>query len=236
MCRIHESPPRLGILRAVLIGAVLTALSGCEGPVRPAGTRHGDGSVNGSNVMTTKRYDVHYFEGVKIDHDFDINIAQGPAPRVIITADDNIARLLKPRIQDNILHTEFTQGFRTRKQIRIRIEAPKLERVDHFGKGTVILDNLNLPYLALRVAGDGNVSGLGRIDKMWIEAGGDGTLELEDIITRETEVLLTGKGRVSVMVTRKLEATNIGRGDIIYAGGPPEKEIDNAGKGTIRKK
>lgn len=228
--------PRLRLTSLALIGAVTALLCGCGRSGGASGTHYGDGSVHGSNVVTTKRYDVHFFEGVKTANDFDINIAQGTVPRVIITADDNITGLLKPRIQDNILHIEFSQGFRTRKQVRIRIETPDLERLDHFGGGTVILDNLNLHYLAVRVAGDGDVTGLGKIDRMWIEAGGDGHVQLDDIIVKEAEVMLTGKGSVSVLVTQKLEATNIGRGDIIYAGNPPETEIDNSGKGTIRRK
>ena len=77
---------------------------------------------------------------------------------------------------------------------------------------------------------------MGRVDKLWIEAGGDGNLQLEDVTAKQVDVLLTGKGQVTVMATQKLEATNIGRGEIIYAGNPPETEIDNSGKGTIRKK
>ena len=236
MCRNMLSLTRPRIVSALLAAALLTGASGCGGSGGPVGTKYGDGAVAGSGVLTTRRIDVHFFEGVKIDHDFDINIAQGSSPRVIITADDNITRLLKPRINDNILVPEFEQGFRTRKPVRLRIETPDLERIDHSGRGTVILDNLSLSNLALKVSGDGDVSGLGRVDKLWIEAGGDGNLQLEDVTAKQVDVLLTGKGQVTVMATQKLEATNIGRGEIIYAGNPPETEIDNSGKGTIRKK
>lgn len=236
MYRTMLSPTRLRIPGAVLAVALVAGMTGCGGSTGPVGTKYGDGAVSGSGTLTTRRIDVHFFEGVKIDHDFDINIAQGNAPRIIITADDNITRLLKPRIKDNILVPEFEQGFRTRKPVRLRIETPDLKRVDHFGRGTVILDNLSLVELALKIGGSGDVSGLGSIDRLWIEAGGDGNVELDDIIAKEVDVLLTGKGRVSVMATQKLEATNIGRGDIIYAGNPPKTEIDNSGKGTIRKK
>ncbi|MBZ0165537.1 MAG: DUF2807 domain-containing protein, partial [Candidatus Omnitrophica bacterium] len=101
---------RLWMLSAGLICIGMLATTGCGKDPAASGLRHGDGSVAGSNVLTTRIVDVHTFEGVKIDDHFDITIAQGSAPRVIITADDNIARLLKPRIKDNILHVEVEQG------------------------------------------------------------------------------------------------------------------------------
>ncbi|MBZ0166242.1 MAG: DUF2807 domain-containing protein, partial [Candidatus Omnitrophica bacterium] len=79
-------------------------------------------------------------------------------------------------------------------------------------------------------------SGMGRIDKLWIEANGTGNIELNDIVTSDAEILLSGRGRVTVTVTEKLEATNIGRGEIIYAGNPPKTTIDNSGQGIIRRK
>lgn len=215
---------------------LISCIIGCGTESTVGGSKYGDGSVKGSGTVISKTFDVHAFKGVSVEHPFDVNIAHGQAPRVIISADDNIAPLCKPRIKDEMLSVDFKQGFQTRNRLRIRIETPNIERITHRGVGNIIIDNLNIPYLELKNSSSGNISGLGKIDKMWLEVTGNGNVQLEDVISKETEVLLTGKGRIGLMVTDRLEATNIGRGEIVYSGAPPITNIDNSGKGTIRKK
>lgn len=211
-------------------------LLGCDGPINTKTTKYLDAEITGSNVTATQVYDVHEFTGVLVDRSFNVTISEGPGPRVTITADDNIAPLLTPKIIDGMLKVEFAKGFKTKQEIKILIEAPDVEKIHHQGRGTVLLDNLKLKFLEVVSSGSGKITGLGMVDKLWIESTGKGQILLHDLPSKKCDITLTGEGEVVVTATEEITAVNRGKGDIFFYGNPPVKSVKNNGPGQIKEK
>ncbi|MGE0267366.1 MAG: DUF2807 domain-containing protein [Candidatus Omnitrophota bacterium] len=224
----------LKTLIILFLGCIL--IQGCDNLPKAGKSKYRDGEITGSGLTSTQIFDSHEFDGVQIDRSFDVTLAAGISPRVTVTADDNIASLFIPKIIDGILRLEFSKGFTTTNEIKILIESPDIERINHQGTGTVLLDNLKLKFLDISMSGSGKVTGLGEVDKLWIDSTGKGTVLLQDLPSRKCEVLMSGPGQVVVTATEELNAVNRGKGEIIYYGNPEVQTIDNSGSGQIKRK
>lgn len=211
-------------------------LQGCNRLPVPGKSKYGDGEITGSNLTATEVFDTHEFDGILVDRSFDVTITKGIGPRVTVTADDNITALFVPKIIDGILRIEFSKGFKTTNEIKILIESPNIEKINHQGTGTVLLDNFKLRFLDITMSGTGKVTGIGEVDKLWIESAGKGDLLLQNVHSKKCEILMSGAGQVIVTVTEELNAVNRGKGEIIYYGNPEIQSVDNSGSGEIKRK
>ena len=77
--------------------------------------------ISGSGVLTTENRELNAFIAISVDGIANVNIVQGNAQSVKITADDNIIGLVKTEIKDGVLEIYLTSGHNY-KNIDVSVE------------------------------------------------------------------------------------------------------------------
>jgi len=214
-----------------------------------------DEVVTGSGHVIEEERGVRGFDGVRLDAEGDILLAQGETERVVIEAEDNLVAELV---------TEVVAGklvIRTRPDIELDPTRPIIYRVTMAdirllaidGSGSVFADGIETDELELAIDGSGNItlealranriqtsidgSGdialLGVVDTELVEVDGSGNYDALELQARSGHAAIDGSGDVRLYVTDELSVDIDGSGDVLVKG-EPRMSSQVSGSGTVR--
>ena len=220
------------------------------------------GDWGGRRVVGTGDYvkemrNVSNFTGVSSTISADIELRQGATFKVTVEGQKNILDLVKTDLKDGNLSITFTKGYsmRTKKAVRVYVEAPNFAYIGLAGSGNVTVDeglkgdnlkvnisgsgNINVEKLAyntlkLDISGSGNVDLGGTANQADLTISGSGNLKASDLKVKTVNCRISGSGNMSCYVTKEIDALVSGSGDIRYGGNPTSVKTKVSGSGEIQ--
>jgi Putative auto-transporter adhesin, head GIN domain len=216
--------------------------------------------IRGEGPSVTETRDAKNFKGFKSSISADITLKQTSGSySVKIEGQKNILALLKTEVVDGMLKIGFEKGYSInhKEPLNITIEAPSFEYLGLSGSGNVkvngslsgdkmtmslsgsgdfYLDELKYSELSVGISGSGNVKMSGTAESVDLSISGSGNLKANDLKAQKARCRISGSGNLSLNVTKELDATISGSGDIRYSGNPPSVRTKVSGSGDISSK
>ncbi len=116
----------------------------------------------------------------------------------------------------------------------IEIDLPGTYRhIGLLGSAQMKLDNLNQRRLALRIAGNGDVSAQGSVEHLTVALAGSGNARLENVAVKDLKVEIAGSGNVDAAAKDEAIIRIMGSGDVRLHGHPARVKSHIAGSGRV---
>jgi hypothetical protein len=193
--------------------------------------------ITGSGRAVTQQRAVSGFNGVALSLPGRLEIVQGPAEGVTLTADDNLVPEIETVVEGGVLHVRFRKGIgaTTRTRISVTVNARAIDSIALAGSGDVVAATLETAELSVRVAGSGDVKLGGRAESLQLRISGSGDVDAGRFDTQRAKVSVAGSGDATVWARQSLEVSVSGSGDVRYFGDPKVRS-KVAGSGSVRRK
>ena len=189
--------------------------------------------VQGSGDVATDVRTLPPFASVDLAGANTVTIGVGGEQRVVVRGDENVIPLVTTDVEDGTLVIAQSESFDTATSLTVEIVVPALDAVRLSGAGTIAVDGHDLDQLALSLPGSGTLRGSGDAQRLEVELGGTGDLELGALVATHATVALSGSGNVHVHATDSLVARISGTGSVFYAGDPESVTQEITGTGVI---
>ena len=245
-------------LRTLLIPAALAAALACAAvPGVAANWSLGGEKVEGSGVVKRQARQVSRFDGLALELPGKLELRMGDSEGVTIEADDNILPLVETVVENGTLTIRPSKrnlNLRS-KNIKIVVNARKIERLALGGSGSITSDVLRAPRLEIDLGGSGQIdvrglesdavtvslggsgdfkAGGGKARKVSISIGGSGNVDMGRLQSDSASVSIGGSGDARVWARKDLSVTIAGSGDVNYYGDPRVSKT-TVGSGDARR-
>lgn len=239
----------LGIgLMTALIMVVVTAWPAAASAQRFEG--------NGDSATETRTLDS---VSAVVTHSLKVEVRQGPSPQALVQADRNLLPLIETVVQDGphgktlVVRWKANTSIKPRTPPLVTVTMAMPERLAVEGSGDLIAEQLKLPRLTARIAGSGDlhlrqvqtddlniavtgsgdVSASGQTARLSVRIAGSGDVHSNELRADDAQVEVVGSGNAQLQVQRRLTASIIGSGDIVYSGGAAVKS-SVVGSGRVK--
>lgn len=102
------------------------------------------------------------------------------------------------------------------------------------GGGDIQLGRLNQDRLNLAIAGTGEISAGGRIDRVELAISGSGNIRMDDATVRRADIAIAGSGNVTVTPREQANVHVAGSGDVRMTAMPARLNQSITGSGGVR--
>ena len=117
--------------------------------------------------------------------------------------------------------------------LKVDIVAPRMPELVYKGAGSIELENLDQPALALQLAGAGNVDASGKVQMLTVNAKGAGNIDLGELRAHDATVNSSGVGNVDLNADGNVNVTLSGAGNLSLHRKPAELTSRVNGIGSI---
>ena len=211
---------------------------------------------NGSGTVITENRTVATFNGIGLECDANVYFTQGDEQSVKVEAEDNIMSHIITEVKDMNLEIKMDgKHINSHEAINVYITVKDLCRLELAGSGKMIgKSHVNCDYMALSIAGSGNitadirslavkisVSGSGGLDvsgmttSMDIKIAGSGNADAKDLQAINSTVSLTGSGSSTINTKEELNVSITGSGGVRYVSEPAKIKSNITGSGNVSK-
>lgn len=207
-------------------------------------------------VITEKRTTAGYDE-INVYGFFDVVLVSGKEGAITIQGEENLLPYVIAEVEGNVLkiHTTKNINISTNKEIILTVPFEQISFVTLSGSGdlksnsTIVgssfkakfsgSGDLNLDLkttnFEANLSGSGNVVLTGNSDKFTSKISGSGDVDAVNLITKNSNLTISGSGNMKVNCSESLYARVSGSGDIAYKGNPKTKDTKVNGSGEISK-
>lgn len=254
---------RAATRRALLLAAALAPLAearaearaGVPGSQQLALLGRTSERTEGSGKVVDDERLVGAFDRLIVSGPLNVAVRAAETDRVVVHADDNIAPLVETTIMGGTLVIGLRPGasYRTRTEVKVRLQARRLQGVilrgsgevradrivvDVFeatlqGSGDIVVEALRAGAVAVSLAGNGDVRLSGTAARLGIVLDGSGDVRCADLPAQQVAVRIRGNGDARVHAIEELKVDIDGSGDVRYRGAPTiTKAIRGSGSVT----
>jgi hypothetical protein len=208
--------------------------------------------IVGSGKALTKEYKIADFNSVDIRAVFEVEIAQGDAFHVSVTADDNLFDYIKADKHDSTLTFSLDskdKSFHTKEHLKAKVTMPSLRtlKINGAAKATVsgfknspeisidvngashLKGNLETKTMTVKAAGASHMKLTGSAKEAKLNLSGASHLDLSDFAIEQADVHLSGASQATVNAKSKLDYSVSGASHLGYRGEPTIGRADKSG-------
>ncbi len=194
-------------------------------------------SVSGSGNVITESRPVSGFDQVIFNGFGTLNIRQGAAESLQITADDNLLQYITTEVRNNVLTIGWKDNVSISQQTRLEFDlvVVSLNRLEHRGAGEINAAPLTAENFSATLAGLGNL----RMDsittgKFVLRLEGAGDVSIDSVECQQAEVMQKGLGslKIGTLTANSLESSLEGAGSMDLSGAAPQHELTLTGLGS----
>lgn len=193
---------------------------------------HAD-DVRGSGHAATEKRAASGIHGVAMSIPGHLEVSQGGAEGVTITADDNVLPYLETTVEDGVLRvrTRDNTSLDLRTPVRVVVVASRIGKLALSGSGDIVASGIEVPALEVRIAGAGDAKLSGRAARLDARISGAGRVDAVKLAAQDAEIKVSGSGHVALTASRTLATRITGAGDVEYYGDPAvERHVTGAGR------
>ncbi|MFC2139836.1 head GIN domain-containing protein [Bacteroidota bacterium] len=189
--------------------------------------------VRGSGHLEREVRDVEDFNEIDVGGAFNVDINVSDDYYLEIIADDNLLQYITTRVKGRKLIIEERKDLNPRRDIKIKIGVPNLERLESSGANDIWADGINEDSFEVGMSGAGSIELLGDVNKIWIEISGAGSIDARKLYAKDAKVYISGAASAEVYASESLDAEVSGVGSIEFYGDPSDVKTDISGIGSI---
>jgi hypothetical protein len=249
--RLLLSPKIGGFMRFITLCTTCTlAFSGC-GRL----SSHVFETYSGNGTITTEQRQVGTFQGVEFEGAYEVVLTQGPTTDVRIETDNNLLEHITTTIEKGRLIVSSEGNLSPTKAIKVYITNPNFNAVnvagsahvrsttpitsdklsfDLAGSGDYDLE-IHVKKLASDIAGSGSIKLTGDAASHSIDIAGSGDLLADSLRTETANVDIAGSGYAKVYVSKRLDASIAGSGNVRYHGVVTDVHSSIMGSGKVER-
>lgn len=234
--------------KALLLFAVLALLAGCS---------LFNNDVVGSGKIATQDREVHNFSRILVAGLGNVFIEQGTKEGLRIETDENLLPYIKTEVVDGALRIEqktsgLMQNLKPSKDINYFISVQNISEVALAGRGKIASQNelkseklevnvsgsgkvdlvLNVQTLISSISGSSQFTLKGTAQLQEIQVSGSALYDAQELVTKGTNINLSGYGKLTVNAEDRLDVQLTGNGTVYYLG-KPELVQQITGNGKI---
>ena len=154
---------------------------------------------------------------------------------VVVEGDENLIDLVTTEVETGTLVLGTNGSFTTERRMTVDVTVPTFDAVVLSGSGGLTVDGMRDEQLTVRVTGEGLVAITGRAARLDVSLAGSGDAQLQNLVARDVDAMLSGSGRLHVHATDSLDASVPGTGAIVYRGDPSSVTQNVTGTGAVTK-
>jgi hypothetical protein len=162
------------------------------------------------------------FDQVQVSGAFDVDIADGSARAVEVTADPDVLSHVTTQVADHELAIGLDGDVQTHHPIHVHVATPNVARVHMSGASHVVLHGVHGGNLRIESSGAGDVTADGTAAQVAIDVSGAGTVHTKALTTERADVKVEGAAKVEVFASKALDVNVSGAAEVRYAGHPPQ--------------
>ncbi len=174
----------------------------------------------GSGKIVTQQRDVKGFKGVNVGGAILVEITAQKDFSVEIETDDNLLALIKTEVNDGVLEIETEGRISPTEQVKVRISAPDIDKLEVSGASNLTLNNVKNSGLSLDASGASKVKITGETAKFTAELSGASKLDADSLTASKADLEASGASHVDVNVSDDLTVDASGASKIVYSGTP----------------
>jgi len=222
--------------------AILVSISSCEVPWD---------CTQGHGPTVSRQLSLEEINGISLMGSDKVYISTGQEQEIIVEGQQNIIHELNTNVRNGNWEIRFRDCVRDNRGLKIYITVKNINEIELAGSGEIFMENvITEDFLALAVAGSGEVSGEIRARSLDIEIAGSGNLDISgsaadaelyiagsgklrayDLIVDNYQVEIAGSGNADITALETLEVNIAGSGSVNYKGNPfIDSNISSSGK------
>jgi hypothetical protein len=213
------------------------------------------GGIRGSGVLVTKDLPPGAFDKIEADGTFHVEVTQGAAYAVTVTADDNLWDYINVYNDTGTLHLGM-KGFSSYQDTHLsaKIVLPRLTGLMLDGATHADVHGINDPgsTVELRISGASNADGDIHCQQIGVDVSGASTITLRgsadslnlsardashahlgEFLTRVTHAQVSGASDAAIHATGQLDFEASGASHLSYAGHPSITQAASSGASTV---
>lgn len=215
-------------------------------------------SIQGSNKLITKNYDLTDFDCIDASSAFEIELIQSDEFSVKLECNENLEEYVEIIKNDNCIEIgmkEFNNYSNT--TLKVIISAPSINHLEASGACEIIIDEYKVDNFEFDLSGASDVDGkLIVSEKLTIEASGASDIKLRGktknldidfsgasefsgkklIVSNALTIESSGASSVTVTANGTLDIDCSGASDVIYYGEGEVIRNESSGASSVRKK
>lgn len=208
---------------------------------------------NGHGTIVTEVIEVPSFTGITFDVAGNVFLRQDSVQQVTVESYPNVISALNTSVRDDTWNIRFRECFNRYDRFNVYISVPDLSAVTLNGSGNIIGEsafdtdyflislpgsgNIELEMYAQTVdseiPGSGNITLSGQTDSEIFFLGGSGNFKTFELISRTSQVTISGSGNCEVYASESLNVNISGSGSVRYKGNPGSVNSTITGSGTV---
>ncbi|CAN5570678.1 head GIN domain-containing protein [soil metagenome] len=194
------------------------------------------GGVHGSGNVTKENRGLSGFKSIDVGGIYQVEITGQKDFAVEVEADDNLLPLITTTVEDGVLRIETEGKISPTTQVRIRIAAPDIDKLDVSGVANVTLNDIKNNNLLVDASGASKIKIAGETRDLTIDVSGATKIDAESLSTENATVDASGASGVTVNVSGDLKADASGASKILYTGSPANVEKSSHGASRVSEK
>jgi hypothetical protein len=212
------------ILSVSLVATILI-LSGC----------YKEKVVGSGNIVSEDRSFNGVFTEIWVDGSIDVMVKQGDSLKIVAKDYENLLPYLKTRISGSRLLVEYEDAWISRSKGEVTVTLPRLTTIDIAGSSDIgSIGAFRFDDILVNISGSGNINLTGSAKKLNMRVSGSGDFNGFDMPIDTARLNITGSGSAQLNVSKILDVTISGSGDVIYKG-DPSVSSNIKGSGRVRR-
>ncbi len=215
------------------------------------------------NAQSSRKYKLSGFRGVEIGGAFEVHLKKSPTFYVTAEGHEDDLEKLQFDIEKGVLEVTFKDmggnwgfNFKNRHQhVTLQIGLPELKEAEFTGASKLmmsgfgneeeiklyfsgaskaIIEDIDAEKLSLDLSGASKVKVSGKVVKFNVESSGASSIEAFPLITRDSDINLSGASKVEITVKNSLHVDASGAAKVVFIGNPLASK-DLSGAAVVRR-
>jgi hypothetical protein len=209
--------------------------------------------VRGSGSLVTKTMDLSSFSGVDASYAFQVDITQGEAFSVSVTADDNLWDRLQVRVNGQTLELGLQPGAYNNTHLSAKVSMPALSKLSLSGASRATMTGFkSASDMSMDLSGASSLNGdvqaknmdlglsgasravlTGAGDGVRLDASGASNADLGKFPVNTATLTLSGASRANLNVKTSLDYDLSGASHLSYTGSPSVGKSQTSGASSV---
>ena len=214
--------------------------------------------VVGSNNIIIQEKQLSVYDRIEVLGSYNVIFTDGEVGKIKIKAPDNILPLIQTEVSDGLLKIGAEKNrYKVKEPIIIYVPVDsRLKQVDIKGSADIYSEKnletktlnvgiygsgdarlaVDVSSLALEVVGSGDIRVSGRAKNLSIDISGSGDVEVPNLKAEKAIININGSGDVSAYVTKDVDVSIAGSGDVTIKGNPKKikQKINGSGRVSVK--
>lgn len=135
--------------------------------------------IKGNGNVVKKEVNIQNFTAVNVSNGFDLYLAHGEAPGLILEADENLLPHIKTKVENGRLIISSRKNIWKSKSLKARVTYTSLERIEASGGSDIYsTDKIKAPEFAMQMSGGSDAELEVESDEAKLELSGGSDIDL----------------------------------------------------------